>query len=248
VHLQRHAGRGVGEGGEQRVGLEPVTEQRAEPVRRAPGREGGKAQVLRLRAARHRSPDGVEEDELCRRHGGGRQGPELDVIGAGGETGEVVHHRTAPPSGATGLVRGRKRPLPGFCSRASPFRRTWPRSRVIHGRPRAAQPSYGVNPAMPRCCFCWMVHEGAGSQMVTSASAPTRTTPLRGLSPKMRAGFSAMTRAIHVTGRPRLTTPSLHIKGTRVSSDGAPKGIGLPSLSTKMFVRPGSLAAGTRGE
>src|SRR5436309_14358988 len=57
-----------------------------------------------------------------------------------------------------------------------------------------------------------------------------------------------MTRAIHVGGSPRLATPSLHINGTSVSSDGAPNGIGLPCLSTKMFLRPGSLAAGTRGE
>ena len=64
----------------------------------------------------------------------------------------------------------------------------------------------------------------------------------------MRAGFSARTRAIHVIGSPRLTTPSLYISGTSVSSEGAPKGIGLPSGSTKMFSRPGSFAAGTRGE
>src|SRR2546429_5119150 len=57
-----------------------------------------------------------------------------------------------------------------------------------------------------------------------------------------------MTRAIHVGGSPRLATPSLHINGTSVSSDGAPNGIGLPCGSTKMFLRPGSLAAGTRGE
>jgi len=64
----------------------------------------------------------------------------------------------------------------------------------------------------------------------------------------MRAGFSAITRAIHVTGRARLTTPSLHMSEVSVSSDGAPKGMGLPSASTKMFFRPGSFAAGTRGE
>src|SRR3989442_9591299 len=57
-----------------------------------------------------------------------------------------------------------------------------------------------------------------------------------------------MARAIHVGGSPRLATPSLHINGTSVSSDGAPNGIGRPCGSTKMFLRPGSLAAGTRGE
>src|SRR5262249_62225708 len=64
----------------------------------------------------------------------------------------------------------------------------------------------------------------------------------------MRAGFSASTTAIHEMGRPRFTTPSWYMSGTSVSSDGAPNGIGRPSVSTKMFFRPGSFAAGTRGE
>ena len=93
-----------------------------------------------------------------------------------------------------------------------------------------------------------MVHSGVGSQIVKSASAPGRITPFCGQRPKTRAGFSAITRASHVAGSPRLATPSLHASGARVSSDGAPNGIGLPCASTKMFVRPGSFAAGTRGE
>ena len=54
--------------------------------------------------------------------------------------------------------------------------------------------------------------------------------------------------ALQVIGKPRATTPSLYARGTSVSRDGAPNGIGRPSLSTKMLSRPGSFAAGTRGE
>src|SRR5881409_39861 len=92
-----------------------------------------------------------------------------------------------------------------------------------------------------------IVHSAPGSQIVRSASAPTRIVPLRGKSPKMRAGFSDSARAIHDGGSPRLTTPSCQTSGASVSSDGAPKGIGTPCASTKMFVRPGSLNFGSRG-
>ena len=64
----------------------------------------------------------------------------------------------------------------------------------------------------------------------------------------MRAGFSAITRASHVTGRPRFTTPSLHMSGTSVSMDGLPNGTGLPLSSTKMFFQPGSFSSLRRGE
>src|SRR5436309_1564422 len=92
-----------------------------------------------------------------------------------------------------------------------------------------------------------IVHSAPGSQIVRSASAPTRIVPLRGKSPKMRAGFSDSARAILDGGSPRLTTPSCQTSGASVSSDGAPKGIGTPCASTKMFVRPGSLNFGSRG-
>ncbi len=64
----------------------------------------------------------------------------------------------------------------------------------------------------------------------------------------MRAGFSASTRAIQVSGRPRLTTPSLYTSGTSVSRPGLPNGTTLPSGSTKMFFQPASFIFFGRGE
>src|SRR6267143_1003240 len=92
-----------------------------------------------------------------------------------------------------------------------------------------------------------IVHSAPGSQIVRSASAPTRIAPLRGKRPKMRAGFSDSARAIHVGGSPRLTTPSCQTSGASVSSEGAPNGIGSPCASTKMVVLPGALNFGRRG-
>src|SRR2546422_5685443 len=92
-----------------------------------------------------------------------------------------------------------------------------------------------------------IVHSAPGSQIVRSASAPTRIVPLRGKRPKVRAGFSESARAIQVGGSPRLTTPSFQTSGASVSSDGAPNGMGTPCASTKMFVVPGSLNFGRRG-
>ena len=62
--------------------------------------------------------------------------------------------------------------------------------------------------------------------------------PFRGYRPKMRAGFSDMTRASHHMGSPRLTTPSLYIKDTMVSTPGEPKGTEAPSGVTKMLSQP----------
>src|SRR6266540_529138 len=117
--------------------LSRATEAAGRPFRR----HAGQAHVLGQSAARYHGADGVEEDELRRRHRGGGQTVELRIVNAGRELLQIVLHRTEPPSGAMGFVRARNRPWPGFCSSVPPFRTTWPRSRVIHGRPRAAQPS-----------------------------------------------------------------------------------------------------------
>ena len=51
-------------------------------------------------------------------------------------------HASRPASGGTGGASGKYWPKPGFCS-SSPagLRRTWPRTSVVHARPRTLQPS-----------------------------------------------------------------------------------------------------------
>ena len=141
VHLEGDARGRIGEGREERVRPERVADQRAEPVRRALRRPPGQARVLRQGAAGHDGAEGVEQHELGGRDRGRRQAAELCLVDEAGQSLQIVHQRTEPPRGAMGLERARNRPLPGFCSSAPPFRRTWPRSSVIHGRPRAAHPS-----------------------------------------------------------------------------------------------------------
>ena len=58
------------------------------------------------------------------------------------QMGPFIALADGPAIGGSGLVRARNCPKPGFCSSTpSLFSKTWPRRSVIHGLPRACQPS-----------------------------------------------------------------------------------------------------------
>ena len=95
VHLERHAGGGIGERGPERIGAHRVAEQGRPALARAPGGELGEAPVLGQRAARD---DGAERVEQHQPRGGERRGGEGLVADAGGgvrEPIEVVGHDDA---------------------------------------------------------------------------------------------------------------------------------------------------------
>src|SRR4029077_13627066 len=115
VHLERHAGGGIGERGPERIGAHPLTEQGRPALARPLGGELGEAPVLGQRAARDDGAERVEQHQPRggeRRgggglgggaRGGGGGGRRWAAAGAGGgEPIEVVVHDGGAPALADG--------------------------------------------------------------------------------------------------------------------------------------------------
>ncbi len=90
IHLERHARRPVGQGGEHGLRLAPVAHESGRAAPRALGGQVGQPRVLGQSAAREHGADRVEGHRPRGTDGGGGQVGEACAAGQPGQAGEVV--------------------------------------------------------------------------------------------------------------------------------------------------------------
>ena len=117
-------------------------------------------------------------------------------------------NHAGPVYGRCHRVRGASRPLPGAATILPFLYTTSPRRMVTTGQPVTSQPEKIENFPLERMSSSRMVRVTSGSQMTTSASAPTAITPFLGYSPKSLAGLVAVTATIRSRLIRPLRTPS----------------------------------------